>query len=91
MDKKMVMIENSDGTKFEVELITYLMSEDQQIDYVVYSKGEISGNEGDEVIYISKLARNGDSLYVEEIQDELEWTNVQALLRKIANAQMIGG
>ncbi|MBR3211124.1 MAG: DUF1292 domain-containing protein [Bacilli bacterium] len=86
MDKKMVMIENSDGTKFEVELITYLMSEDQQIDYVVYSKGEISGNEGDEVIYISKLARNGDSLYVEEIQDELEWTNVQALLRKIANA-----
>ena len=86
MDKNMITIENNDGTKMEVELITYLMSEDQQIDYVVYSKGEISGNEGDEVIYISKIARNGDSLYVEEIQDELEWTNVQTLLRKIANA-----
>ena len=86
MDKKMITIENSDGTKLDVELITYLISEDQQVDYVVYSKGEVSGNDGDEVIYISRLARNGDSLYVEEIQDEMEWTNVQALLRKIANA-----
>lgn len=86
MDKKKVVIENSDGTKLEVELITYLISEDQQIDYIVYSKGETSGTEGDEVIYISRLARNGDSLYVEEIQDDIEWSNVQTLLKKIANA-----
>ena len=87
MDKKMIIIENSDGTKTEVQLITYLMSEDQQIDYIVYSKGEVNGNEGDEIIYISRLARNGDSLYLEEIQDDLEWKNVQTLLKKIANAQ----
>ena len=87
MDKKMIIIENSDGTKTEVQLITYLMSEDQQIDYIVYSKGEVNGNEGDEIIYISRLARNGDSLYLEEIQDDLEWKNVQTLLKNIANAQ----
>lgn len=86
MDKKMVVIEYNDGTKMEVQLVTYLMSEDQQIDYVVYSKGETSGNEGDEIIYISRLARNGDSLYLEEIQDDVEWKNVQTLLKKIANA-----
>ena len=87
MDKKMIIIENSDGNKSEVQLVTYLMSEDQQINYIVYSKGEVSGNEGDEIIYISRLARNGDALYLEEIQDDIEWTNVQTLLKKIANAQ----
>ncbi len=86
MDKKMITIENSDGTTSEVQLITYLLSEDQQINYVVYSKGEVSGNEGDEIIYISKLAKNGDALYLEEIQDDVEWSNVQTLLKKIANA-----
>ena len=86
MDKKMVVIEYNDGTKMEVQLVTYLMSEDQQIDYIVYSKGETSGNEGDEIIYISRLARNGDALYLEEIQDDVEWMNVQTLLKKIANA-----
>ncbi len=86
MDKKMVDIVNNDGTVTQVELITYLISEDQQINYIVYSKGETSGVEGDEIIYISRLARNGDDLYVEEIQEDLEWTNVQTLLKKIANA-----
>ena len=86
MDKKLIEIENSDGTTTQVQLVTYLMSEDQQINYVVYSKGEMSGSEGDEIIYISKLARNGEDLYLEEIKDDLEWANVQLLLKKIANA-----
>ena len=85
MEEKKIVIENSDGTTTEVQLITYLMSEDQQINYIVYSKGEMSGNEGDEIIYISRLARNGESLYLEEIKDDIEWSNVQALLKKIAN------
>lgn len=87
MDKKRIIIENSsDGTTTQATLVTYLMSEDQQINYIVYSKGEISGAEGDEIIYISRLARNGDDLYLEEISDDSEWANVQMLLKKIANA-----
>lgn len=86
MDKKMIKIENSDGSINEVELITYLYNEEQQINYVVYSKGEMSGSEGDEVIYISRIARNGETLVVEEITDDIEWSNVQNLLKKIANA-----
>ena len=86
MDKNMVNIENSDGTITQVELITYLFSEDQLINYIVYSKGETSGNDGDEIIYISRLARNGNDLYVEEITDDNEWASVQMLLKKIANA-----
>lgn len=86
MDKKMITIENSDGTKLDVELITYLISEDQQNKYIVYSKGEMSGTAGDEIIYISKVAREGDAIIVSEIVDDVEWTNVQGLLKKIANA-----
>lgn len=86
MDKKMVVIENSDGTTNEVELITYLYNEEQQLNYIVYSKGEMSGSEGDEVIYISRITRNGETLVIEEIEDDTEWSKVQSLLKKIANA-----
>ena len=87
MEKEMITIENkSDGSKINVELVTYLISDDQQSKYIVYSKGEITGAEGDEIIYISKISKNGETLLIEEIVDDNEWLNVQTLLKKIANA-----
>lgn len=88
MKKEMITIENkSDGSKLNVELITYLISDDQQSKYIVYSKGEVTGAEGDEIIYISRISKNSETLIVEEILDDNEWMNVQTLLKKIANAQ----
>lgn len=84
-EKKMIVIENADGTTMDVELVTYLFSEDQQKTYIVYSKGEKTGLEDDEVIYISKLVKDGETLVVEEITDNVEWSDVQILLKKIAN------
>ena len=86
MDKKRIRITFSDGHSEEAELVTYLFSDDDQTNYVVYSKGEKSGAENDEVIYISRIVNNGSSLLIEEITDENEWTNVQTLLKRIANA-----
>lgn len=86
MEKKNIIIKNNDGTSLEVELITYLFSDDGQSNYVVYSKGEITGAEKDEVIYISKIINNGSQLVIEEITDDAEWANVQTLLKRIANA-----
>ena len=86
MDKKLIVIENSDGTNTEAQLITYLISEDEQMHYAVYSFGEKGEEEGDEIIYVSRIANNGDSLYLEEIEDDGEWASVQNLLKKIANA-----
>ncbi len=83
-NKEMVIIENNDGTKMEVELVTYLLSDDRLNTYIVYSKGETSGVEADEVIYISKVVKQGDILQIEEISDD-EWADVQRLLKKIAN------
>ena len=84
----MIEIENSDGTVMSVELITFLFSDDQQSKYVVYSKGELRGAEGDEIIYISKVNKTDDGLVISEIVDDNEWQSVQTLLKKIANAQV---
>ena len=86
MEKKMIVIENADGSTLEVEEVTYLISEDNNNHYIVYSKGELSGDEGDEVIYISRITRDGETLKLEEIKDNTEWSNVQMLLKKIANS-----
>jgi len=86
MDKKMIQIENSDGTVTDVELITYLIDDEKQMQYIVYSKGEQSGNEGDEVIYISRIVNTEGTLKIEEIFDDAEWQNVQKLLKMIANS-----
>lgn len=84
--KKMVTIDYGDGKIQEVELVTYLLSDDQINNYIVYSKGEKSGTEGDEVIYVSKLIKKGENNIIQEIIDENEWFNVQTLLKKIANS-----
>lgn len=87
MEKKMIVIENtSDSSKMEVELVTYLLDTENNKRYVVYSKGEVTGAEGDEIIYISRIINDGKTLKVEEIVDNDEWLNVQSLLKKIANA-----
>jgi uncharacterized protein YrzB (UPF0473 family) len=86
MDKNKVTIENKDGTTKEVEMITYLVSEDQKNHYIVYSKGETTGNDGDEIIYISRIVNNNNTIHIEEIKDDAEWGMVQLLLKKIANS-----
>ena len=85
-DKKKVVIQKSDGATMEVEVVTYLVNDDSSKAYLVYSKGEKNGAEEDEVIYISKVESGGDVLQLSDITDDNEWSNVQNLLKKIANA-----
>ena len=84
--KNMIKIQNSDGTSMEVELVTYLISDDNMKSYLVYSKGEKTGVESDEVIYISRIVQEGEVLKLAEIVDDVEWADVQKLLKKIANS-----
>lgn len=85
-NKEMITIKNSDNSTIDVELVTYLISEDKQNKYIVYSKGEKTGVNDDEIIYISKLTIDNGSLKISEIVDDNEWLNVQNLLKRIANA-----
>ena len=84
-DKEMVVIEDSDGNKTEVELVTYVGSENHVNTYFVYSKGEKTEVESDEIIYISKIVQDGNIIKIQEIQDDIEWAEVLNLLKKIAN------
>ena len=85
-EKKMVEITNLDGNIESVEVITYLISDDGLRNYLVYSKGEVQGVEEDHVIYISLIVKDGDVLTLKEIVDDAEWSEVQKLLKKIANS-----
>ena len=85
-EKDMVTVKSSDGTTMEVELITYLISDNHTNSYLVYSKGEKTGADDDEVIYISRVVKENDVLKLIEITDDFEWAEVQKLLRRLANS-----
>lgn len=84
--KEIVELIDSSGNKTEVEVVTYLVSQDKLKRYVVYTKGEVRGESNNHVIYISKLYKENDSYKVEEITNDDEWKDVQLLLKQIANA-----
>ena len=86
MDDVVVEIQKADGTIENVNLVTYLISEDNASQFIVYSKNEVKGDANDHVIYIAKVISDNGTLKLEDISDE-EWTNVQHLLKKIANAE----
>ena len=74
------------GENVEAELITYLISEDNQTSYMVYSKGEKVGADDDEIFYISRIVNKDNIVEMYPIESDDEWQNVQKLLKKVANA-----
>ena len=85
-ETKKIEIITPEGILESVNLITYLISDDGVRQYVVYSKDETIGDVDDRIIYISKLYNKNNVLYITEISDDVEWNEVQRLLRRIANA-----
>lgn len=91
MDKReMAELIDIDGLSSDIEVVTYLNSEDNKRQYVVYTKEEIQEETGNQVIYIAKIIPDGNVFKLEEITDDLEWIDVQHLLKAIANAQSVG-
>lgn len=84
-EKEIMEIVNPQGEREEVQLVTYLISDDRLKQYIVYTKGEVVGTEGDLVIYISRLFKDAEGFKVQEISDDVEWNDVQQLLKRIAN------
>ena len=87
-NKEMAELIDIDGLSSYVEIVTYLNSEDNKRQYVVYTKEEIQEQTGNQVIYIAKIIPEGNVFRLEEITDDLEWIDVQHLLKAIANAQV---
>lgn len=87
MDKEYMAIRYEDGKIEKVHVITFLISEDGMRNYIVYSKDETQGVDKDHIIYISKVFENTGLLTIEEIKEDIEWRDVQGLLKKIANSK----
>lgn len=89
-NKEMAELIDIDGLSTEIEVVTYLNSEDDKRQYVVYTKGEIQEQTGNQVIYIARIVKDGEKLNLAEITEDAEWIDVQHLLKQIANAQHVG-
>ena len=89
-NKEIAELIDIDGLSTEIEVVTYLNSEDDKRQYVVYTKGEIQEQTGNQVIYIARIVKDGEKLNLEEITEDAEWIDVQHLLKQIANAQQAG-
>ena len=84
--KEIVDIIMPNGSKQNVFVVTYLISEDQLRRYLVYTKNEKQGASGDKVIYISRVMIDEETNVVSlESIDDVGWSEVQHLLKKIAN------
>ena len=89
-NKEMAELIDIDGLSTEIEVVTYLNSEDDKRQYVVYTKGEIQEQTGNQVIYIARIVKDCEKLNLAEITEDAEWIDVQHLLKQIANAQHAG-
>lgn len=84
MEKEMIKVVDTDGIELDVELISILEDKEESNKYLVYSKGETQKN-GNLILYISKVAVNGDSYVLENIDDDDEWGNVKRIMSEIVS------
>ena len=86
-DKKNVMITTlPDGTEEEVEVLLAFKFNDNNKEYVIYTKNEVDEN-GNVTIYISNVVRNGDNVSLTTVADDSEWTRIKNVLRELSKTE----
>lgn len=82
-DKKMITLTLENGTKEEVELLLPFKFNDNNKEYVIYTKNETDEN-GNVTIYISNITRVGDENVLNTVSDDNEWSRIKDLLRELS-------
>ena len=86
-NKKNVMITTlPDGTKEEVEVLLAFKFNDNNKEYVIYTKNEIDDN-GNVTIYISNVVRVGNNVTLSTVSDDNEWTRIKNVLRELSKSE----
>ena len=86
-DKKNIMITTlPDGTEEEVEVLLAFKFNDNDKEYVIYTKNEVDEN-SDVTIYISNVVRNGDNVSLTTVADDAEWTRIKNVLRELSKTE----
>lgn len=71
------------GTKEEVELLLSFKFNDNNKEYVIYTKNETDEN-GNVTIYVSNITRVGEEITLNTISDDNEWSRIKDLLRELS-------
>ena len=83
-DKKDIMVTTlPDGSKEEVEVLLAFKFNDNNKEYVIYTKNEVDEN-GNVTIYISNVTRNGNNATLSTVADDNEWTRIKNVLRELS-------
>ena len=86
-DKKNIMVTTlSDGSKEEVEVLLAFKFNDNNKEYVIYTKNEVDEN-GNVTIYISNVLRNGENATLTTVADDNEWTRIKNVLRELSKVE----
>ena len=84
-DKNMMVTTMPDGTKEEVEVLLLFNFNDNNKEYVIYTKNEVDEN-GNVTIYISNVTKNGDNVVLSTVSDDNEWTRIKNVLRGLSKS-----
>ncbi len=86
-DKKNIMITTMpDGKKEEVEVLLAFKFNDNNKEYVIYTKNEVDEN-GNVTIYISNVVRTGANVSLATVADDAEWTRIKNVLRELSKSE----
>ena len=86
-DKKNIMVTTlPDGTKEEVEVLLAFRFNDNNKEYVIYTKNEVDDN-GNVTIYISNVDRVGNNVTLSTVSDDNEWTRIKNVLRELSKSE----
>ncbi len=82
-NKKMITITLENGIKEDVELLLSFKFNDNNKEYVIYTKNETDDN-GNVTIYVSSVTRVGDDVTLGTVSDDTEWSRIKDLLRELS-------
>lgn len=73
----------ADGTREVVEILLSFKFNDNNKEYVIYTKNEVDEN-GNVTIYVSNVVRNGEDVTLVTVADDSEWTRIKDVLRELS-------
>ena len=85
-NKNIMVTTMPDGSKEQVEVLLAFKFNDNNKEYVIYTKNEVDEN-GNVTIYISNVVRNGENVTLTTVADDNEWTRIKNVLRELSKAE----
>ena len=73
----------ADGTSEVVEVLLSFKFNDNNQEYIIYTKNEVDEN-GNVTLYVSNVNRNGNDITLTTVSDDNEWARIKDVLRELS-------